>query len=94
MQTQTPRWRVLARPPPNRRPYGEEEKQQHKELTNFCSALVDRHEDEIIEALQNDDFGTEQGEWGCALSLSSGRVTLLRLWRGKVDGVTGAAERA
>ncbi|KAI8465654.1 MAG: TLR4 regulator and MIR-interacting MSAP-domain-containing protein [Monoraphidium minutum] len=39
----------------------EGETQQRRALSTFCGALVDRHEDEIVAALQGDDFGTEQG---------------------------------
>lgn len=38
------------------------ERHQHRELTTFCGALLDRHEDAIMQALRNDDFGTEAGE--------------------------------
>lgn len=30
-------------------------------LVTFCGALVDKHEEEIVEALKGDDFGTEEG---------------------------------
>lgn len=49
----TPRTRRLPR---------EHELAHRRELTTFCGALLDKHEDEIMEALKNDDFGTEEGE--------------------------------
>jgi len=46
-----------------RRPTREVEQHQHRELITFCGALLDRHEDAIVDALQSDDFGSEDG--GC-----------------------------
>lgn len=45
---------------PSRRIH-EAETHQKRSLTTFCGGLVDKHEDEIVAALKNDDFGTEEG---------------------------------
>lgn len=43
------------------RPSRGEETVHHRQLTTWCSSLMEKHEDAIVEALKGDEFGTEQG---------------------------------